>query len=75
LLVASFLKISNKIQIYTEDGDRLWSGYEHVSDASRLLDYKNHISGILTQGQSPTLVAVRKELTSGLSSLLGTNIP
>jgi alpha-glucuronidase len=55
----------------SEDGYELWLRYRLVSDAARLAEYRAAIRGIVIEGDSPTLRAVRDELSAGLSGLLG----
>lgn len=70
LLVATLICYSTR----AEDGYRLWLRYEKVTDASKLQAYKQAIGQVVVQGESPTLAAVQKELTGGLSGLLGQEI-
>jgi alpha-glucuronidase len=53
-----------------DDGYDLWLRYVPVSDAGRLAQYRAAIARIVVQGDSPSLDAVRDELTKGLSGLL-----
>ncbi|MFD3002345.1 alpha-glucuronidase family glycosyl hydrolase [Pontibacter toksunensis] len=61
--------------LYAEDGYRLWLRYDQLNDAARLKDYRKAISGILVDGDSPTLLAAEKELKMGLDGLLGKAVP
>jgi alpha-glucuronidase len=54
-----------------EDGYDLWLRYRPVADASRLAEYRAAITAIVIEGDSPTLRAVRDELSAGLTGLLG----
>ncbi len=58
----------------SEDGYDLWLRYRPVADASRLAEYRSAITGIVIEGDSPTLRAVRDELSAGLTGLLGRQI-
>jgi alpha-glucuronidase len=58
----------------SEDGYDLWLRYRLVADASRLAEYHAAITNILIDGDSPTLRAVRDELSAGLTGLLGRRI-
>lgn len=58
-----------------EDGYDLWLRYKMVDDPKLLSGYKNTISGINITANSPTLLAVKEELTNGLKGLLGKTIP
>ena len=58
-------------QSYAENGHRLWLRYERISNQQLLTDYTKRISGIYFSGNSPTVAIAKKEITEGLSSLLG----
>ncbi len=58
----------------SEDGYDLWLRYRLVADASRLAEYRAAITDIVIEGDSPTLRAVRDELSAGLTGLLGRQI-
>jgi alpha-glucuronidase len=58
-----------------EDGYRLWLRYDQVNDPATLKQYNKHISGYLAEGESPVLKASSKELKTGLTGLLGRDIP
>jgi alpha-glucuronidase len=57
-----------------EDGYRLWLRYDRVKDEARLSTYRGLIKGWMIDGSSPTLDAAAKELSMGLSGLLGTQL-
>ncbi|MGC4235496.1 MAG: alpha-glucuronidase family glycosyl hydrolase [Niabella sp.] len=57
-----------------EDGYDLWLRYKEIKDAAKLDQYRNSISGIVVPGVSTTLAIVKKELKTGLQSMLGTKI-
>ena len=58
-----------------ETGYRLWLRYDKISDPVILEKYRNEITGYLFGGNSNTIEAAKEELKTGLSGLLGTNIP
>jgi alpha-glucuronidase len=58
-----------------EDGYDLWLRYHRVADAARLREYRAAITGLVLEGDSPTLRAARDELTRGLGGLLGRTVP
>ena len=60
---------------YAEDGYRLWMRYEPVSDASKLSQYRQEITGWIVQGQSPTMSIIKNELRNGLDGLLNDKLP
>jgi alpha-glucuronidase len=58
-----------------EDGYDLWLRYRPVADAGRRRAYGEAITRIVVAGDSPTLRAARDELRTGLSGLLGRDVP
>jgi alpha-glucuronidase len=58
-----------------EDGYRLWLRYDPITNQSKLTAYRNAITQVVFDGQSPTLQVAREELRQGLNGLLGTDIP
>lgn len=58
-----------------EDGYRLWLRYDCVDNATVLAHYRKQIKGWKVEGNSPTLLLVRKELEQGIGGLLGTKVP
>lgn len=63
------------ICIRAEDGYELWLRYKIVDDPKLLSAYRNTISGININANSPTLLAAKEELTNGLKGLLGKTVP
>ena len=61
--------------IYAEDGYRLWLRYDKLQDEAKLKNYRQAITEVVFEGNSPTLAIAQKELTSGLSGLLGQEVP
>lgn len=59
---------------HAEDGYRLWLRYEKVNDKILLKQYSNQIHSIYFEGNSPTLLAAKKELLLGLQGLLDKKI-
>jgi alpha-glucuronidase len=74
MLVLFFLCLIST-SIYAEDGYRLWLRYDKISDAQLLADYKSSVTGLIIEGQSPTLIVAGKEMQLGLNGLLGYQIP
>jgi alpha-glucuronidase len=62
-------------QLKADDGYRLWLRYDRIANPNLLTTYKKSITGLLMEGSSPTLLVVKKELTEGLTGLLGQSIP
>jgi alpha-glucuronidase len=58
-----------------DDGYRLWLRYDAIDDAALLASYRNTVTEILIQGDSPTMAVVRDELVRGLTGLLGSEPP
>jgi len=58
-----------------EDGYDLWLRYRLISNASLLSEYRATITRLVVEGNSPTLQAARRELTTGLQGLLGRAVP
>ncbi len=65
---------SNLITLRGEDGYRLWLRYDPVKDATIAKEYRKAISGVIIEGQSATLQAIKEELSAGLEGLLGKKI-
>ncbi len=58
-----------------ESGYRLWLRYDRISDPATLTLYRKNITGFVIPGESPLIKSARQELSTGLSGLLGQNIP
>ena len=58
-----------------EDGYDMWLRYPAVSDSSLLKHYRAQVKHIVSEADSPTLRAATAELQTGLSGLLGADIP
>jgi alpha-glucuronidase len=57
-----------------DDGYRLWLRYDPLP-ASAVKNYRPRVTSVVVQGQSPTFDAVRTELVSGCTGLLGGSVP
>ncbi|MGQ9619888.1 MAG: alpha-glucuronidase family glycosyl hydrolase [Bacteroidales bacterium] len=57
-----------------EPGYRLWLRYDKISDLTLLENYKTALTGIIYEGNSPTIQNAKKEMINGLSGLLDGNI-
>ena len=53
-----------------ENGYDLWLRYKPVENKKLLENYRQQISSIVLEGDSPTLQVIKEELTTGLSGLL-----
>jgi alpha-glucuronidase len=65
-----FILIINNFCI-ADDGYRLWLRYDKITDAQKLGKYDAALSDIIVAGNSATIIAVKEELSIGLSGLLG----
>ena len=70
-LIGCFLSTA----ISAEDGYRLWLRYDLVDNPTVLQGYNKLISSIQVNGESPTAVIIREELSNALRSMLGKKIP
>ena len=68
------LSVFAATRLYAEDGYDLWLRYTRVTNAARLAEYQAALSTLLIHDRSPTLRAVREELTRALGSLLGKKV-
>ena len=59
------------IPAFGEDGYRLWLRYDPLPNAAAN-SYRAVLGSTIVTGESPTLDAIRSELTAGLEGLLGT---
>ena len=57
-----------------EDGYRLWLSYDRLPERV-LAAYRTRVASVVVPGSSPTLDAIRTELVTGCSGLLGQPIP
>src|SRR4051812_17315800 len=73
-LLITFALLFTFIQIFAEDGYRLWLRYDKISDPAVLTNYRRLISSIVIEGNSSTILAAKKELTDGLQELLDKKI-
>ena len=69
--VAILLAAATARVAHAEDGYDLWLRYRLVGDAARLAEYRGVLQGLVVGGDSPTMRAVRDELVTGLTGLLG----
>jgi len=73
LLLSCCLLIATLVK--AEDGYRLWLRYDLINDSALLKQYRSTINTINIHGNSSTVTAIQKELTTGLRGLLGESIP
>jgi alpha-glucuronidase len=60
---------------HAEDGYDLWLRFSLVEPAETLAAYRARATQIVTESGLPTLQAAERELSTGLSGLLGTTVP
>ncbi|MFT2011380.1 alpha-glucuronidase family glycosyl hydrolase [Pontibacter sp. 13R65] len=72
LLLLLALCLSQPLQ--AEDGYRLWLRYDQVQEKTRLQQYRQLVSEVVVEGNSPTLAIVRKEIAMGLKGLLSQEV-
>jgi alpha-glucuronidase len=61
--------------IQAEDGYKLWMRYSPVTDPQLLAHYNKYLRGYIIEGSSPVLNAAGEEMKTGLSQMLGAEIP
>jgi len=61
--------------LQAEDGYKLWLRYDPVTDPQLLVHYNKNIRGFMIEGSSSTLLAAGEEVKTGLSLMLGIDIP
>lgn len=62
------------VSVSGETGYRLWLRYDKLPDAS-VSRYRESVSSLVVKGNSATMGALRDELATGISGLLGTKVP
>ncbi|WP_153798564.1 alpha-glucuronidase family glycosyl hydrolase [Foetidibacter luteolus] len=67
-LAFSFFLVT--IQVFAEDGYRLWLRYDKISNAKLLQQYRQQVRNVYCPRVSPTLEAAWQELNAGLEGLL-----
>lgn len=72
LILILFLSVNSILK--ANDGYRLWLSYDKVTDSLKLLQYRQIINEIAVFGKSATMEAIKEELNTGLSGLLGQTI-
>ncbi len=75
LLLACLAASSAWAQPAPEDGYRLWLRYDRIDADEVLAEYRAVLSGVHVAGSSPTVDAIRRELSIGLGGLLGADVP
>jgi alpha-glucuronidase len=60
---------------YADDGYRLWLKYDRITNPQALQNYQQLIQSLMVTGDSPTIKAAKTEFETGLSGLLGKQVP
>lgn len=71
-LFCLFLFIQNTS---ADDGYRLWLRFDEISDTRIRDTYRKNLQQVVLEGESPVLKTAGKELSKGLSGLLGRAVP
>jgi len=74
-IILTGLIIFNSYETRAEDGYRLWLRYDVIADREVLKSYNKQIEGFIVEGDSPVILAAKRELEKGLEGLLGREIP
>lgn len=75
ICLSSLLLLLITTYAQAEDGYRLWLRYDKITEAQLVTDYRASITELVVFGNSPTMGAARKELKTGLSGLLDSQLP
>ena len=80
LLLLFFFILPSQLKAQTdcpevEDGYRMWLRYEKIADNNLLENYSKNLASVFVNESSPTMTAVKMEISKGLNGLLGTQIP
>ncbi len=69
-----FLLLLIAIKVWPEDGYNGWLRYTLLENKQQLLSFRQNITALKINGNTPTMLAVKEELTKGLNGLLGSKI-
>src|ERR1044071_4966359 len=72
--LAVALPLCAAVSVRADDGYRLWLRYDPLP-AEVVKEYRPRVTSVVVEGKSPTLDAVRTELVSGCTGLLGGSVP
>ncbi|MEP6621928.1 MAG: alpha-glucuronidase family glycosyl hydrolase [bacterium] len=61
--------------LQAEDGYDLWMRYRAIGDRTTLAAYRAEVASLVVAGDSPTMQAIRDELSVALTGLLGSEVP
>jgi alpha-glucuronidase len=71
LLLFILISATSISSIYAENGYRAWLRYDKIDNEKVLEVYRTQIKNVVFPGNSPTLLAAKKELKHGLTGLFG----
>ena len=74
ICLAFALLLLSGAKALADDGYRLWLRYDPLP-ANVVKNYRARVTAVVVQGQSKTLDAIRTELVSGCTGLLGGSVP
>ena len=75
IAVVLALLLSGSSIARADDGYDLWLRYRLIDDRATLAAYRGDVTRLVVGGSSPTMRAVREELSVALSGLLGAAVP
>ena len=73
-LFATLLFINIVGTLLAEDGYQLWLRYKQIDNITLLTTYKKQLNSVYIQDASPTVLAIKNELSLGLNTMLGKKI-
>ncbi|MDQ3292212.1 MAG: alpha-glucuronidase [Bacteroidota bacterium] len=71
VILGFLFTISLSLPTLADDGYRLWQRYDLIKDPQKRQVYQENTTGLVMEGNSPTLTVVRQELEMGVSGLTG----
>ncbi len=74
VIIALLLCSFHSFFAFAEDGYDLWLRYKTIENKTLLNTYKQAVSNIIVEGNSPVINAAKEELQRGLEGLLGKKI-
>ncbi|WP_026463919.1 alpha-glucuronidase family glycosyl hydrolase [Adhaeribacter aquaticus] len=70
-LMCLVLLLKASTAVFADDGYRLWQRYDLIKDTGKLSNYRQLITQVIVEGNSPAAAVIKKELGNGLQGLLG----
>jgi alpha-glucuronidase len=75
IVLCTFFLLLSSVFLHAENGYDLWLRYKPVTDPAMLSSYKQRIGAIYLNGNSPTMAAIKDELSIAIPGLLQKNVP